>query len=59
MEGWGSQTQGSGLHSVLFHGIWDLEEGLRHINGLELWAFWLMLSQPEADFSWPGGLDRV
>ena len=26
MEGWGGHAQGSGLHSVLFHMLWDPEE---------------------------------
>ena len=43
LEGWGRHSQGSGLHSVLFHGLWDSEDRLLHINVLEAGAVRLML----------------
>ena len=36
MVGWGGHAQGLGLHSTLFHRLWDQEERLLHVNVLEL-----------------------
>ena len=43
MVGCGGHAQGLGLHSALFHRLWDQEERLLHINVLEHLAVWLML----------------
>ena len=57
MVGWGNDAQGLGLHSVLFHGLWDQEEMSLHINVLELRAVRLMLcSLGEA---WLGQVIRI
>ena len=43
MQGWGGHAQRLGLHSALFHRLWEPEERLLHINVLDLRAVRLML----------------
>ena len=43
MIGWGGHAQELELHFALFHGLWDQEETLLHINVLVLQAVRLML----------------
>ena len=40
---WSGHAQGLGLHSALFHKLWDEEERLLHINVSELRAVQMML----------------
>ena len=44
MEGWGGHTQGSGLHSILFCGLWSKKEEQLDSDILELRAVQLMIN---------------